>query len=70
MTLPACKNKHNLRVSLWSDSVGMLRVSRSVSQSELHDLEQILSANSVYIFKCLDVFLKVWVPDWTSILHV
>ena len=49
MTLPVriLNNKHNFRVSLQSDRVivGMLRVSRSVSKSELHDLEQILRAN-------------------------
>ena len=53
-----------------SDQIQLvLRVSRSISQSELHDLEQILRANFCTFFKCLDV-LNVWVPDWTSILHV
>ena len=47
MTLPVriLDNKHNFRVSLQSGSVGMLRVSRSVGQSQLHDLEQTLRAN-------------------------
>ena len=35
-------NKHNFRGSLRSKRVGMVRVS---SESELHDLEQILRAN-------------------------
>ena len=32
------KNKHNFRVSLRLDRVGMLRVSRSIAWSKLYDL--------------------------------
>ena len=40
LTVMILNNRHNLKVSLLSDRLGMLRVPRSVVQSQLHDLEQ------------------------------